>query len=124
MFCFSKLFGFICQKTVDTGDDKEKQPSSPRISPETITSITLHHSHCNNKRIAIPSGSPGVDPGHQIRPNNTFHTKYDLARYLTVEKSMVRFKVRHNVVQYMPAEKIASMGCKTVRFDWVWHWLY
>ncbi|VDI63937.1 Hypothetical predicted protein [Mytilus galloprovincialis] len=92
-------------------------PSFSQIFSRNRFQNILRFLHCNDNRTAIPRGSPGYDPGHKIRPifdilNNTFHTKYNLARDLTVDESMVGFKGRHNLVQYMPGKKSHRWGAK------------
>lgn len=77
----------------------------------------LRFLHCNDNTQAAPRGSPNYDAGFKIRPifdilNHTFHTKYNLARDLTVDESMVGFKGRTNLVQYMPGKKSHRWGAK------------
>jgi hypothetical protein len=44
--------------------------------------------------------------------NNTFDRKYKLGRDLMVDESMVGFKGRTNLVQYMPGKKSHRCGAK------------
>lgn len=54
--------------------------------------------HCNNNLTQMPRGDENYDPSHKFRPildllNETFPKAYDLARDLTIDESMVGFKV-------------------------------
>jgi hypothetical protein len=71
-----------------------KSPSTSRNRFQNI----LRFLHCNDNTQAAPRGSPEYDPGYKIRPvvdilNNTFDRKYNLGRDLTVDESMVGFKL-------------------------------
>ena len=55
------------------------------------------------------------DPAHKIRPvldliNNTCSHHYGLGRDVTVDESIVGFKGRNSLVQYMPAIKAHRGG--------------
>lgn len=54
---------------------------------------------------------------HKIRPildllNRVFHNKYSLAMDHTVNKSMLGFEGRSNLVQYMPSKKMRHWEAK------------
>lgn len=54
--------------------------------------------HCNDNSTQRPRGDENYDPSHTFRPifdllNETFPKVYDLARDLTIDESMVGFKV-------------------------------
>ncbi|KAK3104018.1 hypothetical protein FSP39_023714 [Pinctada imbricata] len=73
--------------------------------------------HCNDNTTYIPRGQDGYDPCHKFRPvldlvNKTFPKAYNLARDLTVDESMVGFKGRNDIVQYVPAKKSHQWGAK------------
>ncbi|XP_069128864.1 piggyBac transposable element-derived protein 4-like [Argopecten irradians] len=73
--------------------------------------------HCNNNNTHIPRGQEGHDPCHKFRPvldlfNQTFKMRYNAARDLTIDESMVGFKGRHDIVQYLPAKKAHRWGAK------------
>ncbi|KAJ8322435.1 hypothetical protein KUTeg_000009 [Tegillarca granosa] len=73
--------------------------------------------HCNNNENAVPRGQEGYDPIHKIRPvlnllNETFSHHYRLGRDVTVDESLVGFKGRNHLVQYMPAKKSHRWGPK------------
>lgn len=65
----------------------------------------------------MPRGDENYDPSHKFRPildllNDTFPKAYDLARDLTIDESMVGFKGRNDIVQYVPAKKSHQWGAK------------
>jgi hypothetical protein len=92
-------------------------PSFSQVFSRNTFQNILRFLHCNDNTQAAPRGSPEYDPGYKIRPvfdilNNTFDRKYNLGRDLTVDKSMVGFKGRTNLVQYMPGKKSHRWGAK------------
>lgn len=77
----------------------------------------LRYLHCNDNLQAVPRGQEGHDPGFKIRPvlelvNGSFSTNYHLGRDITVDESIVGFKGRNRLVQYMPAKKAHRWGPK------------
>lgn len=73
--------------------------------------------HCNDNSAQRPRGEENYDPSHKFRPiidllNETFPKAYDLARDLTIDESMVGFKGRNDIVQYVPAKKSHQWGAK------------
>ncbi|XP_062609964.1 piggyBac transposable element-derived protein 4-like [Saccostrea cucullata] len=73
--------------------------------------------HCNDNSMQVPRGNDNYDPSHKFRPildllNETFPKAYDLARDLTIDESMVGFKGRNDIVQYVPAKKSHQWGAK------------
>ncbi|XP_061171641.1 piggyBac transposable element-derived protein 4-like [Saccostrea echinata] len=73
--------------------------------------------HCNDNMTRVPRDHPGYDPAHKFRPvldlvNYTFPKAYDLAKDITVDESMVGFKGRNEIVQYVPAKKSHQWGAK------------
>ncbi|KAJ8316544.1 hypothetical protein KUTeg_005901 [Tegillarca granosa] len=79
--------------------------------------LILKYLHCNDNSTAVRRGVNGYDPAHKIRPildlvNQRFKECYNLARDLTVDESIVGFKGRHNIVQYLPGKKTHRWGAK------------
>jgi hypothetical protein len=92
-------------------------PSFSQVFSRNRFQNILRFLHCNDNTQAAPRGSPEYDPGYKIRPvfdilNNTFDRKYNLGRDLMVDESMVGFKGRTNLVQYMPGKKSHRCGAK------------
>lgn len=70
----------------------------------------VRYLHCNNNENAVPRCRHGHDPAHKIRLvldliNNTFSHHYGLGRDVIIDESIVGFKGRNSLVQYMPAKK-------------------
>ena len=92
-------------------------PSFSQVFSRNRFQNILRFLHCNDNTQAAPTGSPEYDPGYKIRPvfdisNNTFDRKYNLGRDLMVDESMVGFKGKTNLVQYMLGKKSHRWGAK------------
>ena len=92
-------------------------PAFKSVMPRNRFQNLLRFLHCNNNEEEVPRGQEGHDHAHKIRPvldllNNTFKDNYELARDITVDESMVGFKGRHHLVQYMPGKKSHRWGPK------------
>jgi hypothetical protein len=77
----------------------------------------VRYLHCNNNENAVPRCRHGHDPAHKIRLvldliNNTFSHHYGLDRDVIIDESIVGFKGRNSLVQYMPAKKAHRWGPK------------
>lgn len=92
-------------------------PAFSRVMRRNRFQLLLKYLHCNDNTLAVPHGQPGYDAGFKIRPvldllNHTFSLNYSLARDITVDESLVGFKGRNRLVQYMPAKKSHRWGPK------------
>lgn len=79
--------------------------------------LLLKYLHCNDNNTAVPRGRLDHDPAHKIRPvldlvNASFKDAYSLARDITIDESIVGFKGRNRIVQYVPAKKSHRWGPK------------
>ncbi|XP_061190378.1 piggyBac transposable element-derived protein 4-like [Saccostrea echinata] len=94
-----------------------RSPAYPEVMTRDRFQIISKFLHCNDNATYVPRGTPGYDPAHKFRPvldliNSTFPKAYDLARDLTIDESMVGFKGRNDIVQYVPAKKSHQWGAK------------
>ncbi|KAJ8310378.1 hypothetical protein KUTeg_012243, partial [Tegillarca granosa] len=92
-------------------------PSFGTVMKRNRFQLILKYLHCNDNSTAVRRGVNGHDPAHKIRPildlvNQRFKECYNLARDLTVDESIVGFKGRQNIVQYLPGKKTHRWGAK------------
>ncbi|KAJ8318238.1 hypothetical protein KUTeg_003329 [Tegillarca granosa] len=92
-------------------------PSFRNIMTRNRFQLLLQYLHCNDNNTNIPRGNPNHDPAHKVRPildliNTSFKDSYSLSRDITVDESIVGFKGRNRIVQYVPAKKTHRWGAK------------
>lgn len=71
----------------------------------------LENIHCNNNETQKPRDHPEYDKLHKLRPLiekllNNCRCNYDPSSYLSVDESMVPFKGRSSMKQYMPMKPV------------------
>ncbi|XP_006872930.1 PREDICTED: piggyBac transposable element-derived protein 4-like [Chrysochloris asiatica] len=67
--------------------------------------------HCNDNSKAVPKGEPGYDRLHKLRPiinalNSRLKEVYMPSSVMAIDESMVPFKCRSSIKQYMPIKPI------------------
>lgn len=71
----------------------------------------IENLHLNNNSNAVPKGQQGYDKLYKVRPlieklNQSFQSHYIHSSYLSVDESMILFKGRSSIKQYMPLKPI------------------
>lgn len=93
--------------------------SDPYLSVSAIQEVMtskrfkklLENLHLNNNSSALPRGDQNHDKLHKLRPlidnlNSNILKHYDHSSFLSVDESMIPFKGRSNLKQYMPQKPI------------------
>lgn len=71
----------------------------------------IENIHLNDNNTAVQKGQPGYDKLHKVRPlieklNESFTSAYKHSSFLAVDESMIPFKGRSSIKQYMPLKPI------------------
>lgn len=93
--------------------------SNPQLHNSYISSLMtvnrfgciLNHLHINDNTTEAKRGEPGFDKLYKIRPmleilNDTFKNCWKPGKYQSVDESMIKFKGRSSLKQYMPAKPV------------------
>lgn len=86
-------------------------PAIAKAFTKTRFKKILENIHLNDNETAQPKGSPGYDKLHKLRPliehlNANFKKKYVPSNQYSVDESMVPFKGRSSLKQYMPLKPV------------------
>lgn len=86
-------------------------PAIAKAFTKTRFKKILENIHLNDNETAQPKGSPGYDELHILRPliehlNANFKKKYVPSNQYSVDESMVPFKGRSSLKQYMPLKPV------------------
>lgn len=93
--------------------------SDPYLSVSAIQEVMtskrfkklLENLHLNNNSLSLPRGDLNHDKLHKLRPlidnlNSNIFKHYDHSSFLSVDESMIPFKGRSNMKQYMPQKPV------------------
>lgn len=93
--------------------------SDPVLRVEAISQIMtakrfkkiIENIHCNNNLANLPRSNPQHDKLHKLRPiidllNSNIENCYSASSFLSVDESMIPFKGRSSMKQYMPMKPI------------------
>lgn len=93
--------------------------SDPILGVESVSKVMplkrfkklVENIHLNDNSTAIPKGQDGYDKLHKLRPlimslNENCSTEYEHSNMLSVDESMIPFKGRSSIKQYMPMKPI------------------
>ena len=93
--------------------------SDPILRVESISNVMplkrfkklVENVHINDNSTAVPKGQDGYDKLHKLRPlidslNEKCSTEYEHSNMLSVDESMIPFKGRSSIKQYMPMKPI------------------
>lgn len=83
-------------------------------------SFILGNLHINDNTKEPPRQNPNYDKLYKLRPmisilNNNFKKFWKLYKNQSVDESMIKFKGRHSIKQYMPAKpikRVIKFGCE------------
>lgn len=93
--------------------------SNPVLRVDTIASVMtanrykkiVQNIHSNNSQIQLPKTNPNYDKLHKVRPlldqlNKNIGKLHRPSSYLSIDESMIKFKGRCCLKQYMPKKPI------------------
>lgn len=83
----------------------------------------LSNLHCNDSSLKLKRGSPSFDKLYKLRTvigklSECFLKSKNLTQNLTIDESMVKFKGRSTIKQYMPQKPIkrgTRFGCSMIK---------
>lgn len=86
-------------------------PSVAQVMPSKRYKKLIENIHLNDNTKAIPKGEAGYDKLHKLRPlidklNDSFTKPYKHSAFLAVDESMIAFKGRSSLKQYMPMKPV------------------
>jgi len=93
--------------------------SDPILSVSSVSQVLsskrykklIENIHLNDNTQVAPKGQPGYDKLHKVRPlitklNDSFGKPYKHSNTLAVDESMIAFKGRSSIKQYMPMKPV------------------